>query len=99
MDGSGCTPLMMAANRNNLPLVRYLLSQGANINAQRVDAHNRQTVLMQAQDIPMVQFLLEQGADPAIPNASGENAYEDRLRHTHRPNHLEIAALLKQHLK
>ncbi len=99
VDESGRTPLMMAVNRNNLPLARYLLSQGANINAQIADEHNRHTVLMHATDIAMVQILLEQGADPSIQSANGENAHEYCLRNTHQKNYMAIADLLKQHVK
>lgn len=99
VDDSGRTPLMMAVNRNNLPLVRYLLSQGANINARVADEHNRHTVLMHAQESVMAQFLLEHGADPGIRAASGENAYEMQLKCTYQKNYMEIARLLEQNLK
>lgn len=98
VDDSGRTPLMMAVNRNNMPLVQYLVSQGANINAQMADEHNRHTVLMHAKDIAMVQYLLENGADPAIRSASGETALDNWLKNTHLKNHAEIAALLEQSL-
>lgn len=98
VDDSGRTPLMMAVNRNNMPLVQYLVSQGANFNAQMADEHNRHTVLMHAKDIAMVQCLLEHGADPAIRSASGENALDNWLKNTHLKNHAEIAALLERRL-
>lgn len=98
MDDNGRTPLMMAVNRNNLPLASYLLSQGANINARVADEHNRHTVLMHAQEGAMAQFLLEHGADPNIRAASGENAYEMQMKQTHQRNYLEVAGILKQAL-
>lgn len=96
VDDSGRTPLMMAVNRNNMPLVQFLLSRGANINARIADEHNRHTVLMQAKDVAMVRYLLDHGADPAIRSASGENARENWSKNTHLKNHQEIAALLAQ---
>jgi ankyrin repeat protein len=98
VDEDGRTPLMMAASRNNLPLVRYLLSKGANINAQIADGHNRHTVLMHAQEAAMVQYLLEQGADPSICAANGENAFEMQLRNKHKKNYMELADILKAKL-
>ena len=58
IDDDGRTPLMMAANRNNLPLVKFLLSKGADVNGQDADAANRLSVLMYAQHPEMVQYLL-----------------------------------------
>ncbi len=47
----------------------------------------------------MVQFLIEQGADLGIRAATGENAYEMMLKNSHQKNYMEVAALLKQHVK
>lgn len=99
IDDEGYTPLMMAANRNNLPLVKFLLSKGANVNAQDTDDANQNSVLMFAQDPEIVRYLLENGADPNILTASGENAYEVQLRNSHQKNYKKIAAMIKPHLK
>lgn len=98
-DDDGRTPLMMAANRSNLPLVTYMLSVGADINARQADEHNQLSVLMYAQSPEMVTFLLEQGADPNIPNASGENAYKVQLRNSHQQGYKQMAELMKPYLK
>lgn len=97
-DEYGRTPLMMAANRNNLPLVKFLLSSGANINGQDADALNRLSVLMYAQHLEMLQYLLESGADPNICTANGENAYEYQLRCSHQKNYKEMAETIERHL-
>ena len=98
MDEDGRSPLMMAANRNNLPLVKFLLRNGANVNAQDADAANRLSVLMYAQHPEMVQYLLDHGADPSISTAYGENAYEVQMRNSHQTNYKEIAEMIKRHL-
>lgn len=99
IDDEGRTPLMMAANRNNLPLVKFLLSKGADVNAQDAKDANRLSVLMYAQHPEMVQYLLENGADPSIRTAYGENAYEVQLRNSHQKHYQEMAEMLKHHLK
>ena len=99
IDDNGRTPLMMAANRNNLPLAKFLLSKGADVNAQDADEANRLSVLMYAQHSEMVQYLLENGADPSICTAYGENAYEVQLRNSHQKNYQETAEMIRRHLK
>jgi uncharacterized protein len=99
IDDRGCTPLMMAANRSNLPLVRFLLSAGADVNRQDSDEANRLSVLMYAESPEMVQFLLENGADPNIRTAYGKNAYEVQMMNTHQTNYKEIAEIIQHHLK
>lgn len=98
-DDNGYTPLMMAANRNNLPLVKFLLSQGANINGQCADKLNQLSVLMYAQSPEMVEYLLENGADPNICTASGENAYENQLSNSHQQGYKAMADIIKRYLK
>lgn len=95
----GATPLMMAANRNNLPLVKFLLSVDADINGQDADEHNQMTVLMYAQHLEMVKYLLENGADPNIRTAYEMNAYEVQLMNSHQDNFKEMAEEIKRHLK
>ena len=97
-DEHGRTPLMMAANRNNLPLVKCLLGNGADINARDADEHNGLTVLMYAQHLQMTQYLLENGADPNIRTAYGENAFEYQARCSHQEDSEKIAALIKRYL-
>ena len=98
IDDDGRTPLMMAANRNNLPLVKFLLDNGADVNGQDADTANRLSVLMYAQHPEMVQFLLDNGADPSISTAYGENAYEVQMRNSHQENYREMAEMIKRHL-
>lgn len=97
-DDDGRTPLMMAANRNNLPLVKFLLDNGADVNGQDADTANRLSVLMYAQHPEMVQFLLDNGADPSISTAYGENAYEVQMRNSHQKNYKEMAEMIKRHM-
>jgi histidinol-phosphate/aromatic aminotransferase/cobyric acid decarboxylase-like protein len=98
-DEHGYTPLMMAANRNNLPLVKLLLSAGADVNRQQSDELNQLSVLMFAPHPEMVRFLLEHGADPTIRTAYGKNAYEVQLMNSHQKHYKEMAEMIQGYLK
>ena len=98
-DEDGRTPLMMAVNRNNMPLVKCLLAAGADVNRQQSDEDNQCSALMFARDAEMVRFLLENGADPNICTACGMNAYEVQMRNTHQSNCQELAAIIQSYLK
>lgn len=98
-DENGHTPLMMAANRNNLPLVKFLLSVGADVNRQQADEDNQLSVLMFAQHPEMVEYLLENGADPNICSAYGMNAYEVQMQNSHQRNYKKMAEMIQRHLK
>lgn len=71
--GSG---LYYAAAANQLEMVKYLLSQGVDINV-RVDFTKGTPVLRAAEKnhFEMVRFLTEQGADLSIANRYGERPY------------------------
>ena len=74
-DRSNWTPLMYAAWKGQVEVVRMLVGAGANVDA---DAHSL-TALMWACSqghLPVVVSLLESGADPRVRNASGETALD-----------------------
>jgi methionyl-tRNA formyltransferase len=76
----GWSLLMVAAYHNNKNVISYLLSMGANINAQN---NNGTTVLMYAkdaclriQDNALLFYLIEHGADPFLRDFSGNNLFD-----------------------
>lgn len=84
------TPLMVAAQHNNLPLARLLLDRGARIDAQ--DAFKTTALIYAAKSgsLPMVRLLLAHGADRAITSLSGDAVSTARKNH-----HPEVAALIE----
>ncbi|XP_040574860.1 ankyrin repeat and MYND domain-containing protein 2 [Lepeophtheirus salmonis] len=69
-DSSGMTLLMQAAWKNNLPLVQFLLTQGADPNSENDEGHGFSTLHFAAlKGSPDVCFaLLEAGANPSRVN-------------------------------
>ena len=66
------TPLMLAAERGCLPIVRLLISLGTNINATN---EFRQTALLYAvreNQLSTVNLLLKSGADPNVVMVDGD---------------------------
>lgn len=87
----GWTPLMIAAYNNSISVCKYLIEQGADVNAQNF---NGTTVIMYAKDAVLntgnyeiMNILLENGANPFMTDYSGRNLF-DYLR-------LESVKLLK----
>lgn len=96
-DRKGRTPLMWAVNRGNLPLIRFLIDAGANVNARDRDKYNESTVLMYAQRADAADLLLRHGADPAACNASGETAWEYALLNDHIRGYRRLADLMRSY--
>ncbi|NJM83778.1 MAG: ankyrin repeat domain-containing protein [Tabrizicola sp.] len=78
----GKTPLMTAAQFNKLDAVKWLLANGAAVNA-RTDAeglgHGRRTPLMYAAasgSMEVIQTLLAAGADPYLADTTGQSAVD-----------------------
>lgn len=74
--GSGISPLICAAQRDNSPLVKFLLDHGANINVQ--SRHGR-TALMTAACEPSpnaLRLLLKRGADIHKQDNEGRTVFE-----------------------
>lgn len=56
--------LSAACFGGNLRVVRYLLSKGANIEAQNMPGYTPLIIAIEKKHVDIVEFLLEQGADP-----------------------------------
>jgi ankyrin repeat protein len=71
----GITPLLVAAAaQGNLPTLKYLLSKGANLQAQSSSGSNALIRAAQFGDVAMTRFLLEQGADAKHADKGGFTA-------------------------
>lgn len=72
-DEDGSSPLIAAAWTNQLPIVRYLLSQGANINhANYTHAWTALHAAAAKGHADVVAFLLSKGADPTLKDAHNQ---------------------------
>ncbi len=65
--GDGATPLIVATQREHVPVVRLLLSRGANVNAHD---DRGQTALMYVSNDDIARLLIQRGADI---NAKGDD--------------------------
>ena len=78
----GVTALMEAVSHGQVETVRFLLANGADVNAR---AENGSTALFRAslENIEIGRILLEHGADPAIETNDGDKipqSYIEKLR-------------------
>lgn len=69
-DADGTTPLMMAAQRDNLENVKVLIRRGADPDV--VNENERQGALVFAEDWEVIRFLVASGANLEIRDDSGE---------------------------
>ncbi|MCP4134951.1 MAG: ankyrin repeat domain-containing protein [bacterium] len=87
-DYGGTTALMLAAHRNKLDIVSYLVEHGADITLQEQDQAGElgKTALMFAADrgnLEIVQYLVSLGADSAPKNKYGESAIALAVANNH----------------
>jgi ankyrin repeat protein len=72
VDGSGSTPLLVAASSNDAAQVKQLLKAGANPNVRN---KLETTPLLEAafhSNLEIIEALLDAGADPNAPGADGQ---------------------------
>lgn len=72
----GWTPLHYAAAKGQVPVVEFLLKQGALPNAPAPDGTSPIAMAAQAGAIDTVQLLLAAGADPSAVNTNGVDAVQ-----------------------
>ncbi len=80
MADHGDPPIVVAALNNNLPMVRLLLENGADINAWHVDGSEMGALAASVRhpDLELFKFLLAQGANPGAVPWRRRDGDEDR---------------------
>jgi len=92
LDGPGWTPLIYAATGGHEPVVRFLLDQGARVDA---GSPNGTTALMMAvreHRVDIADLLLARGADPMRRNDAGWSA----LQYAEQGNETDLAARMRR---
>ena len=74
MFDNGATPLMYAIANNNNEIVKELLSQGANVNAQEQDGLTALMLAVTGKNVEGVKALLDKGADVNLRTGNGGTA-------------------------
>ena len=59
----GKTPLLMAVQEGHMPVVQYLVQEGADMNKADIDGATPFYVAAYFRHMPLVQYLGQQGAD------------------------------------
>jgi len=71
-DYDGDLALILAAQNNNLEMIKILLENGADINGR--SKYNR-TALMEVKNLDITEFLLNKGADIELKDGGGDNVF------------------------
>jgi len=87
LDPSGWTPLIYAATGGHVPVVRYLLDQGADINAASPNGTTALMMAIREHRLEVAELLLRRGADVSRRNDAGLTA----LAYAEQGNETELA--------
>ena len=89
------TPLHYAAKYEHLPVVRYLIKAGADINIREEEKIGDTVLASVAQtcSLEMATILVKAGADPTIPGWMGNTALDRSMRRK-KPEGLQVHKLL-----
>jgi len=95
-DGNGRTPLMLAADRGQLAVVRAFEQAGANVNA--CDNMKSNALMYAAHNThpEVVEFLLECNADVDVTDASNKNALAYAMSKNDAPHKRMVDAIIKK---
>lgn len=96
-DDEGYTPLHYAVLAGNLPMIRFLLEAGADVNAHHLASIGETPLGAVARNCTyeVARLLVEAGADPTIPGWMQVSALH-RARARKRGEGPQVAALLEQ---
>jgi ankyrin repeat protein len=92
LDGPGWTPLIYAATGGHEPVVRYLLEQGARIDAASPNGTTALMMAVREHRVDIADLLLARGADPMRRNDAGLTA----LQYAEQGNETELAARMRR---
>lgn len=72
------TPLIIAIQKHNTPLVKLLIKLGADLNLRSFEGESPLSAAVSTQDSSLLNYLLEHGADPASSSAIISAMKQDR---------------------
>lgn len=77
--GDKNTPLLMAGEKGNLEIVKYLIEKGAKINAQNADGNTALHLAARRDHFPIVKYLIKNGIDVNAKNRGGSIAVQGAI--------------------
>lgn len=75
-DNAGNTPLQIAALEGCVPIVKFLLEAGCEVDTRNIDKDTPLIDAVENGHLEVVKLLLEAGANPRLVNAEGDEPYE-----------------------
>lgn len=72
------TPLVHAIQVNNLPIIKYLINAGANVNHTDIDGFSPIYYTLRSNNLPIAKMLIEAGAQLLVPDKNGKK-FIDRV--------------------
>ena len=95
IDNKGLTPLMWAATKGNLEVVKLLLAQ--NVDLDKISNEGKTALILAAENgrFEIAQHLIDNGADKDIRDQSGETALDKARKKGHKIV-IEILSIKKE---
>lgn len=75
-DNAGNTPLQIAALEGCVPIVKFLLEAGCEVDTRNIDKDTPLIDAVENGHLEVVKLLLEAGANPRLVNAQGDEPYD-----------------------
>ena len=89
----GWTPLIVAAENDNMNLVNFFLNKGADVNAESRSGWTTLLSAVSLYNLKMTRLLLDKGANPNVVNIYGTTPLSIAINHRYR----NIVKLLKKY--